>query len=281
MNLQFIKYFVVLCETQNFTKAAEKVFVVQSTFSAGIKKLEEHLGVRLFHRDKRNVSLTHEGKILLPKAKSLLTLWNDIEYQFNTSELKELRIGLLRTIHHTDVIIPILKNFQDLYKQYQIQLVEKEQKTLLNMLAKNELDAIFIEEAVLDTTIFNTRFVYEEKLELVVSKNHPLATKEKVDLKAVNELPFIKHDNCVLSTTVYQTFSERNIKTKPVFSAQQSDVVLELVASGMGVSLMAKPQKNNEKVCFIPLADVSFKRNIVLAWNKNNDTKILSDFLSI
>lgn len=281
MNLQFVKYFVVLAETKNFTKAAEKVFVVQSTFSSGIKKLEEHLNCKLFYRDKRTVSLTSEGKSLLAKAKELLKLWNDIEFEYNHPDSKELRIGLLNTIHHTDVVIPLLKSFQELHMQFQIHLVEEPQDVLIEKLGENELDVVFIQEAELDTTTFKSRFVYEEKLELVVPKDHPLAAKEQIDLSEINNLPFIKHNNCVLSTTVYQTLSDRNIKTIPVFSAQHSEVLLGLVASGIGVSLMAKPNNPSENVKFIPLADADFKRNIMLAWNKNNTTKVLSDFLYV
>ena len=55
MNLQFVKYFAALAEVGNFTQAAEKVHVVQSTFSTGIKKLEQQLNCKLFYRDNRQV----------------------------------------------------------------------------------------------------------------------------------------------------------------------------------------------------------------------------------
>ncbi|WP_196889594.1 LysR family transcriptional regulator [Aureivirga sp. CE67] len=281
MNLQFIKYFVVLAETKNFTKAAEKVFVVQSTFSSGIKKLEEYLDCKLFVRDKRNVELTSEGKVLLEKAKQLLALWGEIEGEFKDTESKEIKIGILATIHHTDFVIPILKSFQELYPNYQIKLVEGNEQELVDLIHKNELDVIFSEQEFTEKSDLESRFLYEEKLELVVSKNHPLANKEKIEIEAIDAQPFIKHESCMLSQEIYAEFSKRKIEPIPVFSAQHSEVLLGLISSGIGISLMAKPKQYPEDVRFIPLSNIEFKRGIVLAWNSENKSQRLQKFLTI
>ncbi len=66
MNLQQLRYAVALAEAKSFTKAAEKMFVVQSALSQQVRRLEQELGVQLFERTTRTVSLTLAGESLLP-----------------------------------------------------------------------------------------------------------------------------------------------------------------------------------------------------------------------
>jgi len=281
MNLQFLKYFITLAEYKNFTKAAEKNFVVQSTFSSGIKKLEEALNCQLFYRDKRNVNLTREGEQLLPKAKELLTLWNAIEAGFKGNTLKILKIGILNTIHHADVVVPILKSFKELYQSYHFELVEDAQEQLIQRMKKNELDIIFIQETELDAQQFSKRFVFEEKLEVLMPKTHELSSKSKIKLAELDNLPFIEHGNCVLNKEVSEVFKEKGITLNKVFNAQHSDMLTSLVSSNLGVSFMAKPKNYPSSVTFVQLADVEFKRNIIAAWKSNNDSEELKCFLSV
>ena len=281
MNLQFVKYFITLAEHKNFTRAAEKNFVVQSTFSAGIKRLEEALGCQLFYRDKRNVNLTKEGEELLPRAKALLSLWNSIEVRFKEEPVRHLKIGVLNTIHHADVMVPTLKRFKELYQAYHFELVENAQGPLLESLKKNELDVIFVQDVDLEANTFSKRFVYEEKLEVVVPATHELRNKSKIKLADLDNLPYIKHGNCVLTYEVEETFKANGIQLNQVFSAQHSDMLTSLVSSDLGISLMAKPTVPNDSVAFIPLADAEFKSNIMMVWKNTNDSQALQCFLGV
>ena len=74
-----LSYFLAVVETGSFTKAAKRVFVTQPTLSAGIKKLEQDLGKKLFNRTSKWVFLTESGTRFLPHAKSIL-------YQLNLAE---------------------------------------------------------------------------------------------------------------------------------------------------------------------------------------------------
>ena len=281
MNLQFIRYFITLAEDKNFTKAAEKNFVVQSTFSSGIKKLEQELDCKLFYRDKRNVALTKEGEDLLPRAKKLMRLWNAIEVSYKDKGTKPLKIGLLNTIHHTDAVVPVLKKFKELYQAYHFELIEDLQNHLFDRLKKEELDIIFVQDAPIDETLYSKRFVYEEKLDVMLSKTHELHTKNQLRLNELHNIPFVAHGNCVLNEEVSKTFDEKQLNLNVVFKANHSDMLTSLVASNLGVSLMAKPKSHSDAVVYIPLADHEFKRDIVAVWKTENTSKVLKAFLSV
>ena len=68
MNIQQLRYFLVLADTLSFTKTAEKYYISQTAVSNQIKALEEKLGVQLFQRDNRKVILTPAGKVFVKEA---------------------------------------------------------------------------------------------------------------------------------------------------------------------------------------------------------------------
>ena len=79
MELSQLKIFVAVAETGSFTKAAKRLFVSHSTTSRAVSALEEELGAALFERDNRVFGLTKAGEKLLPRAKELLSMAENIK----------------------------------------------------------------------------------------------------------------------------------------------------------------------------------------------------------
>ena len=69
MSIRALRYLIALAECLNFTRAAERCSVTQSTLSIQLRKLEEYLGVRLFERDRAHVALTDDGRKVLRFAR--------------------------------------------------------------------------------------------------------------------------------------------------------------------------------------------------------------------
>src|SRR5277367_1538484 len=72
MELRHLRYFVVVAEEQNVTRAAERLHVSQPPLSRQIRDLEEELGVELFRRTAKSLALTEAGKIFLREARAVL-----------------------------------------------------------------------------------------------------------------------------------------------------------------------------------------------------------------
>ena len=79
MELSQLKIFVAVAETGSFTKAAKRLFVSHSTTSRAVSALETELGTALFERDNRVFGLTEAGEKLLPRARELLALAEEIK----------------------------------------------------------------------------------------------------------------------------------------------------------------------------------------------------------
>jgi DNA-binding transcriptional LysR family regulator len=140
MDLYQLHYFLAIVETGGFTKAAERLFVSQPSLSAGIKKLEQELGVVLFERGGRRAVLTTAGKFFLTKATTILS-----EYQSTLRELKEfhqqptLRIGTLRTIRIAS-LATLIRDFQTQYPNVLFELLDGTVNELHTWLEDGEID---------------------------------------------------------------------------------------------------------------------------------------------
>ena len=280
MNLQFIKYFVALAESENFTRASERVHVVQSTFSAGIKKLEESLNTKLFDRDKRNVSLTKAGETLLPRAKQLLSLWYGIEQDFKDEEPQVLQLGFVQNIS-LEAVIPYANDFKSLNPLSEVYITEEKHSLLLSMLQSEKIDLFFTEQQELDVSKFSSIDVSSEKLYLAVNHKHPFAKKDSVPLSSLHKEHFIERSHCALYNEVYEELNKEQIQPKKVFSAHNNETVAALVPSVIGITLMPKPTFLLPEVKFVKISDNEFIRKIILVYKKGYKNKALNEFLKI
>ncbi len=280
MNLQFVKYFITLADVGNFTHAAEKAHVVQSTFSTGIKKLEQQLNCKLFYRDNRQVLLTDEGKQLLPKAKKLLSLWSEMESIFSETYLKPLKLGVVSEIDF-NAIVPMMKSFHELYPNIETQIIENSEMELHQMLKNESIDGYFQKYIPFDHNDFEHRLIRKDKLVLAVPANHPFATKNKLPLQAIDGQSLIERTNCSLYSEVENRLNKRNIHPNVVFRAKGDDMAKALVASGIGISLVPCIEVEYPNVKYVAIADEQFDRKIFLIWKKKSVSASMGKLLKI
>lgn len=280
MNLQFVKYFVILAEVGNFTQAAEKTHVVQSTFSTGIKKLEQQLNCKLFYRDNRQVLLTDEGVQLLPKAKLLLRTWNDMESVFSEDYCKPLKLGVVSEIDF-NAIVPMMKSFRERYPNVETQIIEGTEVELNQMLKNESIDGYFQKYIPFDHIGLKQRLIRKDSLVLAVPSHHPFATKSKLSLQAIHEQNLIERTNCSLYNDVERCLQERDIRPKIAFRAKGDDMAKALVASGLGISMVPDIGMIYPNVKFIPISDAQFDRKIFLIWRKGRISKTMERLLQV
>lgn len=101
INYHHLLYFKLIAEEDSVSKAAEKLSLSQSTLSAQLKQFEETLGVRLFERNHKKLTLTDQGKVTLDYAKNIFSLGNELYEVLNdtmTSSRVSLHVGALDSI---------------------------------------------------------------------------------------------------------------------------------------------------------------------------------------
>jgi len=151
LDLDLARTFVAICETGNFSRAAEKVHRSASAISLQVKKLETMVGRELFKRETRKVTMTEDGEVLLGYARRLLKLNDEAMSHFHTPEFSgTVRLGVPNDTGV--VVIPeILRRFAQTHPHVDIDVHLGPTRTLRQQIDKGDLDiAVFSFDAELD-----------------------------------------------------------------------------------------------------------------------------------
>src|SRR5471032_1410992 len=142
MNLKFLETFVWVAKLKSFRLTAEKLFTTQASISSRIAVLESELGVKLFLRDSRGVSLTPEGLKVLDYAEQMMVTMQGLKQSLETtSKVGRIRIGAMDTVIHT-WLSPLVAELMDHFPLVEIELVADTALNLSDQLQKGFLDLI-------------------------------------------------------------------------------------------------------------------------------------------
>jgi DNA-binding transcriptional LysR family regulator len=276
MDLYQIRYFLAIAQTGSFTKAAERLFVSQPSLSAGIKKLEQELGVKLFERGGRRAIPTPAGKFFLEKATNILN-----EYQVTLRELKEfqhrptIRLGVLPAMQIAS-LAGLIRDFQTQHPNIPIELLDGTIEELHEWMEEGEID--------LAMTVLDTRqdsktslALFHQRRLLAVPENHPFARRKTVRLEELDEQPYIDRVHCELCKETRQMFESKNIHPRIVYRANREEWTLALVAAGLGLAIMPE-WSNASDVVYIPIVDLSLQRTVGLVWRARHESEAIHLF---
>ena len=188
MELRQLHYFVKVAETLNFSEASRCLYITQSTLSQQIKQLEEEFGIALFERDSHSVSLTENGEKLLPLAQRLLNDAHECISQIQ--DLQSMVTGML-VVGVTYSFCPILtetaRKFVETYPGVKLKIFSMNTEDLMTKLHKGELDLAlaFKGNEVYDE--FNSQTLFEDKLSVILRRDHPLASRESLRFKDLEQ----------------------------------------------------------------------------------------------
>jgi len=276
MNLHQIKYFIALVDTKNFSRAAERMHVTQSTLSAGIRKLEEELGKRLFERTTKDVQITSEGEKFLGHAKVIFSEMNKIQEEAqDPKEPRLLRIGLLKTLP-MDPIVKAIHDFREQNTDTIVTIVDDDDETIRHQLERERID-LGITTITNDDFSLQSKLLFEEELMIAVNRSSDLSKMESVELTILDKQPFIERINCDRWDDMHQKFNEKHIHPRSVFWAESDPPVLSMVGIGMGLSIMP-PRPNTNGVVFIPIKGEKVMRRVGLIWKKDREAQLTNKF---
>jgi len=272
MEQRHLAYFVAVVDEAHFTRAAQRLRIAQPAISQQIRRLEVELGERLLHRDRRTVTLTPAGEALLPYARSALA---QVEHgRQAVAALRglvtgHLRVGLVMPLPDRRVIRAI-GAFGRRYPGIDLTLVEDETDALLDGLAAGELQTAFIglgpgqdPPANLEAVV-----VAREPAVLAVHPQHPLAARRSVRLSVLRDEPVVTLTRASRLRIVLETVCrEAGIAPRIVAETSDLNVMVQLVAEGIGVALMPRSGRDDVTgVIAVPVTHPTIERRIVLTW---------------
>ncbi len=158
MNVRFLEAFVWVAKLGSFKGAADQLFTTQAGISSRIATLEEQFGVRLFERDRRNITLTYHGTELLSYAERMIELqarmYGAIGEKASFSGM--LRVGAIETVVHS-WLPDLLSRFATTYPNVTLEISSDITPRLRDDLLRGSLDCAFLAEEITPGFIENRR----------------------------------------------------------------------------------------------------------------------------
>ena len=180
LDTRLLRAFVAVAEELNFTRAAERLFIAQQALSSQIQQLETRLGVKLFDRTTRRVTLTGAGESLLPHALAALGAWDagvDVLDAARRAERATLRVGLSGT-----GMIPMVSETMRVFRQRHPEVELQASNVGLNQpsagLREGTVDVAFVRPPFQDEGISMVTLLTEGRY-AVLPANHPLASRSE------------------------------------------------------------------------------------------------------
>lgn len=140
MDIDKITYFFAAAENENFTFAAGKCGIAQTTMSKYITNLESELSCKLFIREAKRCKLTNEGKIFYDEMRKIHSSYNTLKQNLARASKSVLYIGIEGEIH----TVPELIKFQETYPEIDFNVTFGSREELISLLFHDKLDALLL-----------------------------------------------------------------------------------------------------------------------------------------
>lgn len=290
MDFRHLQQFVVLAETLNFRRAAEKLHMSQPPLSVSIRKLESELGVELFSRDKNGVKLTEGGKAALADARRALFhagQFKQAAVAASTGEGGVLRVGFVGSATHA-ILPSILAQFRRRYPVVQLVLREATSIQIMENLGDESLDVGVVRVPVLSDSRVRLLALQTENFVLAMPKSHPLAESPVLKLKDFSEEDFVLYaaaEAAGLRMAAIHACQLCGFTPRVAQEAVQVQTVLSLVEVGLGVALVPSISRRftSKQLVYKTLADFpeSASIGISLAWNPLAEIAAVGNFRGV
>lgn len=212
MTLQQLKYVITISKSGSMHTAADELFITQPNLSKAIKDLELEMGITIFNRTNKGVLLTDDGTKFLSYARQVVEQANLLEDIYKNKESIK-RIFAISSQHYGFVVNAFVKLVETLGKDtYEFSLRECKTYDVINDVkdGRSELGVIYfsrfnseIMKKVISSNGLSYEFLFEAKPHVLLSKNHPLANKERLTLDDLDAYPRLSYDQGLNNSFYY------------------------------------------------------------------------------
>ncbi|HEY9563734.1 MAG TPA: LysR substrate-binding domain-containing protein [Nocardioides sp.] len=278
MELRHLRYFVAVAEELHFGRAAQRLHMAQPPLSQQIRQLEAELGVALFTRTTRQVTLTPAGARYLERARAVLASVaqaGEEAARVATGEVGRVSIGFIGSATYS--LLPALA------RDLRAGLPEIEIEVKGEMLTPDQVVALH--DGVIDLALMRTPVpdedievyvVRREPLVVALPSQHPLAQSETVAVKDLAREPFITYPSehrSVLHDAVLTLCQRSGFTPRRAVQVAETSTLVVFVAAGMGVAIVPESVTalQLEGVSFRPLSD-KVTVELAIGWHPDRRT---------
>lgn len=284
MDTRVIKYFLTVAQTNNITRAAQQLHITQPTLSRQIIELEKELGVTLFDRQQRRMTLTNEGALFQQRASTILSLVNQTKQELQNTEEEltgVINIGCVVS-KVSKLIMKIISNFQKKYPNVKFNLYDGNGDLLRQRLDSGLEDFAALIEPVEAAKYNFIVLPVRERWGLIVKSSDPLAKKKSITKDDLYKLPLIVPTRNIVRDEISDVLKLDQTKLNVMATNNLPSNAYELLKTGnyclLGIEGIVD-SFHDPKLTFIPFSPHK-ETGHVLAWQKNTViTPVMEKFL--
>lgn len=272
MEIRVLRYFLTVVREESITRAAEVLHITQPTLSRQLAQLEEEVGVKLFTRGTRKISLTNEGILLRRRAEEITQLVDKAERELAQQQETiegciSIGCGEMAAVH---LLPELFRSFSEKYP-----LVTYDLFTATADLVKERMESGLIDIGLLLEPVDMDKYDYirlgvKEKWVALMRPEDPLAQKEWITAKDLADKPIIMARRSHVQNELANWFGDYFKDVRVLFKSNLPTNGAVMVQNGMGYSLVIEgsiPFWDKEKICSRPLYP-ELSTTSVLAWKR-------------
>ena len=272
MEIRVLRYFLAVVREEGINRAAEVLHITQPTLSRQLSQLEEEVGVKLFHRGAKKITLTNEGILLRRRAEEILSLVDRTERELiEQDEFIEGRIVIgCGELAAVQVLPEIIESFRERYPLVTYDIFTGNADLIKEQMEKGLIDiGVLLEPIDMEKFDF-IRLTGKERWVVLMRPDNPLAEKAAVSAKDLEGLSLILPRRTNVQNELSNWFGDSLKNTQILFTSNLSTNGAIMVEEGLACSLVIEgsvPFLDKEKIAYRPLSP-ELTANSVLAWKK-------------
>jgi DNA-binding transcriptional LysR family regulator len=243
MDISALQAFIAVAESGSFSRAGERIFLTQPAISKRIAALEQDIGARLFDRVGRKIHLTPAGEALLLRTRAVLSELEDIKRDITNLSgtiAGELSVA---TSHHIGLhrLPGPLKRFHETYTQVRLNLHFMDSEKACNAVARGELELAVVTLPPSADPPLRVEKIWDDPLDIVVSRSHPLAQEKRVQASMLLDYPAILPGlGTYTREIILNSFGPLRDKIQVGMATNYLEVLKMLAAIGLGWSALPR-----------------------------------------
>ena len=276
MELNQIRYFLEVAESQHITKSAQKLHIAQPALSQSIHRLEKELRVPLFVSKGRNIVLTEYGKYLKQKLAPVLTELDSIPGQLQTMAKLESDTVHINVLAASTLVTEAIIEYKKKRSEVNFQVLQSSADQLYDIGIRTKLFYQLDKES--DST-----FVCTEKIYLAVPSSHKLAAGNSIRLAEAADEGFISLMGSRQLRLICDRYCQHaGFSPKIIFESDSPAAVRNMIAANMGIGFWPEftwGKLDTDKVKLLEIEEPLCRRDIIIDYKLNKtDSSTVTDF---
>jgi len=240
MEMHEVRYFLAVCDTLNFTRAAERCNVSQPSLTRAIQKLEGELGGLLFRRERAATHLTDLGQLVRPQLEQIARDADSVRStakSFLRMKDAPLSLGIMCTIGPLRCV-GFLSRFRADHPGIELTLAEDTPARLTELLQEGKIDVAIMAQPEPFPERFDVHPLYNENFVVAFPPGHRFETMNAVRIADVGGESYLSRINCEYYDAIGDICVRCNAPLKDAYRSEREDWIQSMVMAGMGICFM-------------------------------------------